>query len=120
MANGLINLGKYNILPQTSKTIAIPGYAKIVADKKYRAKEKTRLSYKLNSDSLLLSKDEEIAHQQFVISDYKFPVLNSTETAKVKAVDHAKYLVLSVVWMLHMVRQQDLFLIWMLTKHLCL
>lgn len=96
MANGLINLGKYNILPQTSKTIAIPGYAKIVADKKYRAKEKTlTLSYKLNSDSLLLSKDEEIAHQQFVISDYKFPVLNSSETAKVKAVDHAKYLVLS-------------------------
>lgn len=40
MANGLINLGKYNILPQTSKTIAIPGYAKIVADKKYRGKEK--------------------------------------------------------------------------------
>ena len=96
MANGLINLGKYNILPQTSKTIAIPGYAKIVADKKYREKEKTlTLSYKLNSDSLLLSKDEEIAHQQFVISDYKFPVLNSSETAKVKAVDHAKYLVLS-------------------------
>ena len=96
MANGLINLGKYNILPQTSKTIAIPGYAKIVADKKYRGKEKTlTLSYKLNSDSLLLSKDEEIAHQQFVISDYKFPVLNSSETAKVKAVDHAKYLVLS-------------------------
>lgn len=84
MANGLINLGKYNILPQTSKTIAIPGYAKIVADKKYRGKEKTlTLSYKLNSDSLLLSKDEEIAHQQFVISDYKFPVLNSSETAAV-------------------------------------
>ena len=83
MANGLINLGKYNILPQTSKTIAIPGYAKIVADKKYRGKEKTlNLTYKLNSDSLLLSKDEEIAHQQFVISDYKFPVLNSSETAK--------------------------------------
>ena len=96
IANGLINLGKYNILPQTSKTIAIPGYAKIVADKKYRGKEKTlTLSYKLNSDSHLLSKDEEIAHQQFVISDYKFPVLNTSETAKVKAVDHAKYLVLS-------------------------
>lgn len=30
-----------------------------------------------------------------MISDYKFPVLNTSETAKVKAVDHAKYLVLS-------------------------
>lgn len=122
IANGSINLGKYNILPQTSKTIAIPGYAKIVANKKYRGKEKTlTLSYKLNSDSLLLSKDEEIAHQQFVISDYKFPVLNTSETAKVKAVIMPSIsFFLPMVWMLPSVRQQDLFLIWMLTKHLCL
>lgn len=96
LSNGSIDLGKYNIQPQTSKAITIPGYGKVVGDKKNRGKELVlNLVYKLNGDSLLLKKDDEIAHQQFVISDYVFPALNVSQANKVSTVDHAKYLVLS-------------------------
>lgn len=96
LASGSIDLAKYNILPQTSKTIAIPGYSKTVGDKKNKGKELVlNLRYQLNSDASILKKGEEIAHQQFAVSNYTFPVLSTSNTSKVKTVDHAKYVVLS-------------------------
>ena len=96
LSNGTINLDKYDIMPQTSKTIAIPGYGKVVGDKKNKGKELVlNLRYKLNSDASLLKKGDEIAHQQFVISNYNFPTLAVSDASKVKTVDHAKYVVLS-------------------------
>ena len=96
LSNGTINLDKYNIMPQTSKTVAIPNYAKIVGSKSNKGKEIVlNLRYKLNSDASLLKKDDEIAHQQFVISQYNFPTLAVSDASNVKTVDHAKYVVLS-------------------------
>lgn len=96
LSNGCIDLGKYDIKPQTSKAVTIPGYGKVVGDKRNKGKELVlNLVYKLNGDSLLLKKDDEIAHQQFVINDYVFPALNVSQANKVSTVDHAKYLVLS-------------------------
>ena len=96
LSNGTINLDKYDIMPQTSKTIAIPNYGKVVGDKRNKGKELVlNLRYKLNSDASLLKKGDEIAHQQFVVSNYNFPTLAASGTSKVKTVDHAKYVVLS-------------------------
>ena len=96
LSNGTINLDKYDIMPQTSKTIAIPNYGKVVGDKRNKGKELVlNLRYKLNSDASLLKKGDEIAHQQFVISNYNFPTLAVSDASKVKTVDHAKYVVLS-------------------------
>lgn len=96
LSKGTINLDKYNIQPQTSQTIAIPNFGKIVGNKKNKGKELVlNLRYKLNSDSLLMKKGDEIAHQQFVIGKYNFPTLAVSGASKVKTVDHAKYVVLS-------------------------
>ena len=96
LSNGSMNLDKYNIMPQTSKTVAIPNYGKVVGDKKNKGKELVlNLRYKLNSDVSLLKKGDEIAHQQFVISNYYFPTLAVSDASNVKTVDHAKYVVLS-------------------------
>ena len=98
ITEGTIALDKHKIAPQKSKTITIPQFAQAIKDERCNGKETVlNVSYQLASDEPLLDKGYEIAHQQFILNEYTYPVLNmpSAAPAGVQTEDHAKYLVLS-------------------------
>ena len=97
ITEGSISLAKYKIAPQQSKVISLPDYAAALADARCQGKEVVlNLQYRLAAEEPLLSKGFVVAHQQFVLSKYAFPELNTaTNSDKVSAVDHAKYIVFS-------------------------
>ena len=97
ITEGNLALAKYKIAPQQSKVISLPDYAAALADARCQGKEVVlNLQYRLAAEEPLLSKGFVVAHQQFVLSKYAFPELNTaTNSDKVSAVDHAKYIVFS-------------------------
>ena len=97
IAGGTIELKKFKIAPQRSKVISIPDYAKSIKDERCANKEVVlNVSYRLANDEPLLDRGHEVAHQQFIITEYAFPELAiAAEATQVQAEDHAKYLVLS-------------------------
>ena len=97
IAEGTIALNKYKIAPQKSKAIVIPQFAQAMKDERCSGKETVlNVSYQLASDEQLLAKGYEVAHQQFILEEYTYPVLNAPSApVGVQAEDHAKYLVLS-------------------------
>ena len=70
---GKIDLTKLNIKPQSRKVITLPEMAKALKNNAIQGKElKCNIQYRLTEATDLLQKDEVIAKEQFVLTDYPF------------------------------------------------
>lgn len=95
----IMDVEKLNIAPQSSKTIKIPAIAKTLANKDLKGKEIVcNLRFVTTNDKGLLKKGHEVAHEQFVLTDYSFPSIEAIASAqgeKVAKEEHVAYTVVS-------------------------
>ena len=94
---GTVDVAKLNIKPQARKTITIPAIANAMKNKKLEGKEVVcNISYRLNSAANLMATGESVAHDQFVLTDYRFlnpEALLVAEGDPVQVEEHAVYVV---------------------------
>ena len=73
IGRGTIDLTKLNIKPQSRKVVALPELAKAMKNSNVQGKEmRCDIQYRLTEATDLLQKDEVIAKEQFVLTDYPF------------------------------------------------
>ncbi len=93
---GTIDVVKLGIKPQARKTITIPAIAKALKNKAWEGKEIVcNIEYKLINPAMLLNAGDIVAHDQFLLTDYKYVDIQSLtqqEGNPVKMEDHAVYL----------------------------
>lgn len=96
---GTVDVSALGIKPQTRKSITISAIAKAFKNKSLAGKEIVcNLYYKLNSAADLLEAGTTVAHEQFLISDYKYIDVAAitapdTKSDAVKIEEHNSYLV---------------------------
>jgi len=92
--SGSTDLSKLNIAPQTTKNVKIAAIGKAIKNKKLAGKEVVcNISFTLNEAQPLLSKGAEVAHEQFVLTNYDWAKNTAAETAKdaVEKEEHTAY-----------------------------
>lgn len=73
---GTIDISKLNIAPQTRKQIKVAAIAKALKNKELAGKEIVcNLDYRLTEAAPLMDKGESVAHEQFVLTEYAYPVV---------------------------------------------
>ena len=96
LGRGTIDLTKLNIKPQSRKVVVLPELSKAMKNNNVRGKEiRCDIQYRLTEAADLLRKDEVIAKEQFVLTDYPFVKPDELIAAggeAVKLEDHAVYL----------------------------
>ncbi len=98
VAEGTMDIEKLKIAPQARKQIKIDAIAKALKKADLKGKEIVcNLDYRLTADEPLIKKGESVAHEQFVLTDYAFPVVADLEKAEGKVEKDARiaYTVLS-------------------------
>ena len=99
VTSGTVDVNKLNIAPKTTKTVAIPAIKDALADKRYEGKELVcNITYTLDQQKQLLQAGDTVAHEQFVLTDYKFADIDKVAAAQgpaVKVEDHTAYTVVS-------------------------
>ena len=98
LGKGTIDLTKLNIKPQSRKVVTLPELAKALKNQAIHGKElKCNIQYRLNTPAMLLQKDEVIAKEQFVLTDYPFVETDELIAAggdPVQKEEHEIYMVL--------------------------
>ncbi len=98
VAEGTLDIEKLKIAPQARKQIKIDAIAKALKNADLKGKEIVcNFDYRLTADEPLIKKGESVAHEQFVLTDYAFPVVADLEKAAGKVEKDARiaYTVLS-------------------------
>ncbi len=91
VATGTINVDKLNIGAHQRKQIKISEIAEAIKNSDLNGKEIVcNLDYCLTNDEALLKKGESVAHEQFVLTDYNFPVVADLEKAEGKVEKDAR------------------------------
>lgn len=101
ISEGTVDVSKLDIKPQTTKEITISDIAKALKNKALNGKEIVcNITYTLTSQSnqyAPLKVGDQVAHDQFVLTDYQYPDLNAVaQNAKgdaVKMQEHETHLV---------------------------
>jgi len=95
---GTIDISKLKIAAQARKQIKIAAIAKALKNKELAGKEIVcNLDYRLTEAAPLMDKGESVAHEQFILADYAYPVIeNLTKVdGKVEKDERIAYTVLS-------------------------
>lgn len=96
---GTVAVSKLNIAPQSRKQTKIAAIAKALKNKKLQGKEIVcNIQYLVDEKEPLLDKGESVAHEQFVLTKYAYPVIEDivkAEGAKVEKDARIAYTVLS-------------------------
>ncbi len=91
VAEGTVNVDKLNIAPQKRKQIKIGAIAKAMKNPELKGKEIVcTLDYQLTADEALIKKGESVARDQFVLTDYQYPVVADLEKAEGKVEKDAR------------------------------
>ncbi len=91
IAEGTMDVDKLKIAPQARKQIKLAAMANALKDKALSGKEIIcNLDFRLTADEPLLKKGESVAHEQFVLTDYTFPVVADLEKAAGKTEKDAR------------------------------
>lgn len=73
---GTMDISKLKIAPQARKQVKIAAIAKAIANKELAGKEIVcNLDYRLTEAAPLMDKGESVAHEQFVLTEYAYPVV---------------------------------------------
>lgn len=95
---GTMDISKLKIAPQTRKQIKIAAIAKALKNKELAGKEIVcNLDYRLTEAAPLMDKGESVAHEQFVLTEYAYPVVSNLTKVegKVEKDQRIAYTVLS-------------------------
>jgi len=85
VAEGEDNVSRRRIVPQGRQTITIEDIAKVLSNGEYKGKEIVcNVSYQLINDEPLRKAGDEIAREQFVLTDYSFPKIDEVIAPKGK------------------------------------
>lgn len=77
VAEGMDNISKRRVVPQGYQTIIIEDIADVMANEEYKGKEVVcNISYQLIDDEPLRKAGDEVAREQFVLTDYSFPKID--------------------------------------------
>ncbi len=91
IAEGTVDVEKLKIAAQARKQIKIAAIAEALKDKSLEGKEIVcNLDYRLTTDEPLIKKDESVAHDQFVLTGYQFPVVADLTKAEGKVEKDAR------------------------------
>ena len=95
---GTMDISKLKIAPQSRKQIKIAAIAKALKNKELAGKEIVcNLNYRLTEAAPLMDKGESVAHDQFVLTEYAYPVVSNLTKVegKVEKDQRIAYTVLS-------------------------
>lgn len=78
VSEGTIDIDKLKIAAHNRKQVKIAAIGEALANPSLAGKELTcRLDYRLTNDAPLLTRGESVAHEQFVLTDYAFPMVET-------------------------------------------